>query len=470
MNTTRKKRGYWTIERSIEEAKKYQHRSDFKKGSNRAYFVLSKSGLLEQACSHMAKKDTIKIWTKDACIWAAKQCKTKSEFNKRFCGAHAIAKQRGWMNELLQYFTPVGSKYKRCIYACEFPDNHVYVGLTYNIDKRIKQHIKNKDSSINQYIQLTGLPPTFKQITEYINYIDASIKEGEILNEYKDNGWIILNRTKTGGLGGKDSDIVRKWTYEKCWDAVKECNSYKDFDEKYSGAKCYAVHHGFINEIRKYFNVDDSRGYKKWTYEKCIDKINECNSITDYQEKYPGAYEYLRKRNKLYILRENYKLLQRDKWTFNEALNEALKYKTKKEFNENASGCYQVCYKNGWLNDVCKHMEPSVKPKYNEEIAKSILSKFSQMEQLKKNEDGLIRGLYWWLKSKKKIIEYKKYLLGDPLNTKKVAWTNELILDDVKKHKNYTDYLYNGRSYQYSRLHGLLDLIKNYYKNEEIWF
>ena len=47
MSKKRQKRGYWTIERSFEEAKKYQHRSDFKKNSNRAYTVLKKSGLLD---------------------------------------------------------------------------------------------------------------------------------------------------------------------------------------------------------------------------------------------------------------------------------------------------------------------------------------------------------------------------------------------------------------------------------------
>jgi predicted GIY-YIG superfamily endonuclease len=351
-------------------------------------------------------------WTKEKCIEAAKECETKSEFAVKFNGAYKISRKYGWINELQINFKQVGSKYKRCIYACEFENNYVYVGLTYNFDKRCKQHLQNNDSAIFKFIEKYKLKPNFKIIIDYIPYNEASIKEGIVLNEYKNKGWNILNRTKTGGLGSKDSDIVRKWTYEKCWDAVKECNSYKDFDEKYGGAKSYAERHGFINEIKKYFNVDDSRGYKKWTYEKCIDKINECNSITEYQEKYPGAYGYLRKRNELNILRENYKLLQRDKWTFDEALNEALKYKTKKEFDENASGCYQVCYKNGWLNDVCKHMVDLKKERiiYTDAIVIEHLKHFSKMEHLKKSDNKFDRGCYWWLKKHKLIIEYKKYL------------------------------------------------------------
>ena len=136
MDNKKVKRGYWNVQRSFEEAKKYKHRSTFKKESGRAYSVLRENHLLDEACKHMIKMDTITKWTKENCIEAAKQCKTKSEFNSKFCGAMTIAKKRGWYNELLQYFTPVGSKYKRCIYVCEFSDNHAYVSGGQNIHRK----------------------------------------------------------------------------------------------------------------------------------------------------------------------------------------------------------------------------------------------------------------------------------------------------------------------------------------------
>ncbi len=36
----------------------------------------------------------------------------------------------------------IGNKFKRCIYAYEFSDNYVYVGLTLNLDKRNNRHLK----------------------------------------------------------------------------------------------------------------------------------------------------------------------------------------------------------------------------------------------------------------------------------------------------------------------------------------
>lgn len=469
MKKVRKKRGYWTIERSFEEAIKYDKRSDFKKHSNRAYIVLKKNGLLDKACSHMKKNCRIKVWTKDACVEAAKSCKTKSEFLRRFCGAYAISKRYGWFDELLQYFTPVGNKYNRCIYACEFPDNHVYVGLTYNMEKRKSNHLRNKDSVIYRYIKKTGLTPYFKQLTEYIPYTDAALKEGEFLEKYKVDGWVTLNKVPTGGLGGTDKKINRKWSKEKCLEITKMCNSYSELRKKYPGVLNFSKKNGFINKIREILPPKTLKN-KKWTEETALEECYKYETISEFFKKSPSAYSFLLRNNLHDKMRYGKKGLINPKWTYEDAKEEALKYKTKKEFRKKANGCYQVANKRGWMNLITKHMMPSTPPKYDEKNVITILENFTNMEQLKKNKNKEIRGVYWWLKKNRKIIEYKKYLKGDPLNTKKVAWTNKLILEDIKKYATYSEYRKSGRSYQYARLHKILDIIKEYYKNGKVNF
>ena len=55
----------------------------------------------------------------------------------------------------------------RCIYAVEFPDNSVYIGLTYNFENRKKQHLTNSKSTV--YKKVKDYPnPLFKKLTEYI--------------------------------------------------------------------------------------------------------------------------------------------------------------------------------------------------------------------------------------------------------------------------------------------------------------
>ena len=148
----KKPSGYWTIERIKEEASKYSHKSEFEKGCRVAY---------------------------------DKACKLK------------IIDDLG--------FKPLGNLHKRCIYSVEFDDNHVYVGLTYNFGRRIQAHF-NKLSTYSSVLEYHTANPDIKykvtQLTDYINKSLAAVKEGEFVNLYKERGWIILNKVKTGGLGG----------------------------------------------------------------------------------------------------------------------------------------------------------------------------------------------------------------------------------------------------------------------------
>jgi predicted GIY-YIG superfamily endonuclease len=48
-------------------------------------------------------------------------------------------------------------------------------------------------------------------------------------------------------------------------------------------------------------------------------------------------------------------------WTKNKCLKEALKYKTKNEYIEKSSS-YFTAYRNGWLDEICSHMEELRKP------------------------------------------------------------------------------------------------------------
>src|SRR5258708_7259486 len=122
----------------------------------------------------------------------------------------------------------VGNKFKRLIYVFEFPDKSAYVGLTYNSQERESEHLnpkRLKKSAVYQYIQKSGLLPKFKELSEYIDWNIASQLEGECVEKYRKNGWIILNKYKTGALGG----CTLIWTKEKCLEDAKKYNSIKEW-------------------------------------------------------------------------------------------------------------------------------------------------------------------------------------------------------------------------------------------------
>lgn len=116
----------------------------------------------------------------------------------------------------------------RCVYCYEFPDNSVYVGITNNLNKRKTDRDSRPFDSVTAYRNKTGLIPEFKQLTDYINQKQAAILEGKYLRAYKKNKWIILNKKKTGGLGGNSV----KWTQEKCIKEGRKYSSRTEFARK----------------------------------------------------------------------------------------------------------------------------------------------------------------------------------------------------------------------------------------------
>lgn len=245
----------WDTDKALSEAKRYNSRSDFSKLSSRAYEILRNNNLLDVACKHMglSYKSSIK-WNKDKCNKLALKYKCRMDFQKYDKKAYEAAKNHnwldeickhmkykklpngywdniencreralmyqtrkdfiknsphvynkslkmGWVDEICAHMIRVGDKYNRCIYSYEFSDKRVYVGLTCNLIRRQYDRNSNNNDSVTKYINETGLIPLRKQLTDYIPVVDAIKKEFEILNEYVNNGWIPLNKCKTGGIG-----------------------------------------------------------------------------------------------------------------------------------------------------------------------------------------------------------------------------------------------------------------------------
>jgi uncharacterized protein YerC len=60
---------------------------------------------------------------------------------------------------------------------------------------------------------------------------DSSHVERRYIDEYRNNGWVVLNKNKGGSLGGGK----KKYTYEQCKKKVSEYKTLKEFTEQDSG-------------------------------------------------------------------------------------------------------------------------------------------------------------------------------------------------------------------------------------------
>jgi len=243
-------------------------------------------------------------WTEERCLEVALKCKTRKEFVEKYSGARYSAVKNGWIEKCHKHMIYLGNYYKRLIYAVLFPDKSVYVGLTYNPEKRFKNHLVSKKSSVYKHIKNTGLSPEFKILTKLIDKQEASIKEGVFESNYRKKGYNILNKSKTGVLGGG----VTKWTKKSCHIEALKYNSRYEF--KLNNPSAYNASHNsyWIDDITSHM-TNGIRPIGYWH--------NKQNCIL-----------------------------------------EAKKYKYRSEFKKKNSTAYQSCCKNRWLNECCAHMIP----------------------------------------------------------------------------------------------------------------
>ncbi len=298
-----KPKNYWTKEKCQEEALKYNYRMDFKLKSSVCYAKAIKLGCLHEISLHMYSKYKQNDITKEQCQKEALKYKTRTNFCRGSRSFYNKSRNSDWLDEICSHMISQGNRFNRCIYAYEFSDNNVYIGLTYNLKNRHYRHMNiQKNSSVLKHINKTNLVPKLIQLTDYVSIDDASILEGEFISIYKNNGWFILNRIKSGGLGG----IRLKWTKDKCQKEALKYKTKSEFAKNSPSAYSSANKHNFLNEI--------------------------CYHMKEIKK--PNGY-----------------------WVKEECIKEALKYTKIAQYYKKSKGSYNSAKRNGWLNEICSHMK-----------------------------------------------------------------------------------------------------------------
>ena len=129
------------------------------------------------------------------------------------------------------------------------------------------------------------------------------------VEKYQKDKWIILNKVKTGSIGG----IFVYWTKEKCQEVALLCLKKSEFESKFSGAYHSSKENRWFEEICSHMeNKRKESGY--WNnYENC--------------------------------------------------LNEAIYRGTKTKFRIHGSGAFNSSVKNNWIDKIYSHMNWNFKNK-----------------------------------------------------------------------------------------------------------
>ena len=240
-------------------------------------------------CSGNAKK-----WNKESCEAEAHKYEYFFDYRIKSSGAYNVALRNGWLYDYvwLKKLPPKPNDYdknNKYIYAYEFVEqNAVYVGLTSSIIKRNWQHHNSQNSSVNKFaINNECEIPSPRVLEENVPIYESGKREKYWVNYYKEQGWIILNRAKTGE---RESSIgiyyPIKWNKKAIREKAKECNfDLKKFMESYIGAyeAIQSRYKGLLNElfphraIHTHHTVEEALlVVKKGNYKKRMDLHRDC--------------------------------------------------------------------------------------------------------------------------------------------------------------------------------------------------
>jgi len=173
-------------------------------------------------------------WTYEKCKEESLKYSTKKELKEKSETVYRKILKNKWNKELFKHMVILGNRKKRLIYAQEFPDNSVYVGLTGNIKRRSEDHLKIKRETVFKHSEKTGLLPELKFLTDYLPIEEAILKEKEWVETYKKNKWNVLNISKTGGIGS----TVVKWNTETIMLISNKYKTKSEFKKNSYNAYC----------------------------------------------------------------------------------------------------------------------------------------------------------------------------------------------------------------------------------------
>jgi hypothetical protein len=299
-------------------------------------------------------KVSFTMWTKELCKLEARKYETRTEWSKKNGASYQFALKQGeeFLSSICIHMTIKGNAFKRMVYAYEFADNHVYVGLTYNEEKRRDEHLIDKRGPVAKYLIKTGLEPKYKKLENYLPSKKASEMEQYYIDYYKANGWNLLNKSKGGALGGNDT----YWTKEKCKEIALHYNRKEDlrFAPGLGGLYNAARKRGWWDEICSHMKG----GNRKWTKEELIKTAKDFNTRGQFGKKEPSAYSTALHNGWLDEVCVHMKNVLK-KWNYESCKKEALDYNKMTDFQKKSPSAYNHARKNGFLKEITTHFKKS---------------------------------------------------------------------------------------------------------------
>ena len=394
----------------LAEAKKYQYFNDFRAQSHQFYMVARSRGWLREY-SWLIKEPVEpynKKWKYDTCYAEAKKYKTRSAFNKGCSGAYDVARRNGWLADYTWMPDLTASDAKVDSVYCYIFDEQkaAYVGRTLMYRQHIRdvEHNYYDNDAVYKFARKhdCAIPP-MQIIEENLTVQQGREREDYWRKYYEENGYFMLNKAATGAKSGSIGALAQgKWTFEKAYKIAQAFQSVKELNDEYGYLYKISKARGWLEKF-DWFRGTEIKIEKttKWTEETCREEALKYKTRKDFRIHSRGAFDKAQECGWL----ESYTWLFHHKshsdWTYVSCKAEAAKYPNRNEFGKHAYGAYTVARENGWLDDF---YPVPLRRVLDYETSKSLAAQYKSVSELIAND----KSLYGTLRKKGWLDEFFK--------------------------------------------------------------
>ena len=192
------------------------------------------------------------------------------------------------------------------------------------------------------------------------------------------------------------------WDLENCRKEALKYSSRTEFRNLNSGAYLSAIRHGWLDEICSHMRQRRKpNGY--WNdKEICRSEALKFSNRSDFLKHSKSAYLRSLKNHWLEDICSHMSFLRSPSghWKSKEVCaKEALKYKTRSEFEAGSPSAYGRAIKFDWLDDICQHMRPShmLVPRGHWNVKSNCINearKYSSPREFSKKSGSALQGCY----------------------------------------------------------------------------
>ena len=320
-NTTiRKPKGYWSKELCIEDALKYNSKTEWIKNSQTASKTSKVNGWFEECTAHMTSFYKPKgYWNFERCMQEALKYKIRKEWVKNSGTSYNSSVKNGWLYDCIAHMTQSRNK----------PNGY------WTLERCQEEALKHKTKS-----EWDKNSSSSYQAAKKYGWFEKCI--AHMIEVYKP---------------------IDYWTKEKCLEEASKYQTITQWTTDSSGSYKSARFNDWVDECTKHMiKIQKPVGY--WCDKKlCLEEALKYKTKTEWMTGSNSAYKSAKKYGWIEEctthMIEIYKPI--GYWTKEQCIEEALKYKTRNEWKRKNSSSYTKAGKNGWVEECTKHMKKNGK-------------------------------------------------------------------------------------------------------------